>query len=221
MILQDYKTLVFDCDGVVLDSNRVKTEAFRLAALPYGEAAAQALVAWHVANGGISRYRKFEHFLSEIVPAGTAGPDLPELLASYAAHVRDGLMTCAIAPGLEELRAATPQARWLIVSGGDQAELREIFAARGIDHFFDGGIFGSPDNKDVILAREQETGNIIQPALFLGDSTYDHQAASSAGLDFIFVFGWTEVSDWQSFARKNNIKCVAGTAKLITATTQG
>lgn len=215
MILQDYKTLVFDCDGVVLDSNRVKTEAFRLAALPYGEAAAQALVAWHVANGGISRYRKFEHFLSEIVPAGAAGPDLQELLTSYAAHVRDGLMTCAIAPGLEELRAATPQARWLIVSGGDQAELREIFAARGIDHFFDGGIFGSPDNKDVILTREQEMGNITQPALFLGDSTYDHQAARNAGLDFIFAFGWTEVVCWSDYTEIHQIDIIKQVVDLI------
>ena len=25
----DYDTLVFDCDGVILDSNRIKTAAFR------------------------------------------------------------------------------------------------------------------------------------------------------------------------------------------------
>ena len=34
--ISDYKALVFDCDGVVLDSNRIKTEAFRIAALPWG-----------------------------------------------------------------------------------------------------------------------------------------------------------------------------------------
>ncbi|NLC22432.1 MAG: HAD family hydrolase, partial [Halomonadaceae bacterium] len=33
--LKAYLTLVFDCDGVVLDSNRVKTEAFYQATLPY------------------------------------------------------------------------------------------------------------------------------------------------------------------------------------------
>lgn len=31
------------------------------------------------------------------------------------------------------------------------------------------------------------------PALFLGDSKYDYQAASAAGLDFVFLSGWSEV----------------------------
>ena len=63
----DYSTLVFDCDGVVLDSNKVKTEAFYQATLPYGKSAAQAMVDYHVANGGVSRYKKFTYFLQQIV----------------------------------------------------------------------------------------------------------------------------------------------------------
>ena len=208
MTPSDYKTLVFDCDGVVLDSNRVKTAAFRHAALPYGAEAADTLVRWHVANGGVSRYLKFEHFLNQIVPAGTKGPDLEALLSRYAAAVRDGLATCAVTPDLQALRQQTADARWLIVSGGDQIELREIFATRGLDTLFDGGIFGSPDTKETILAREIEAGNIVQPALFLGDSTYDYRAAHGAGLDFVFVFGWTEYADWQDFVACNALKHV-------------
>ena len=30
----DYSAIIFDCDGVILDSNRVKTDAFRLVAEP-------------------------------------------------------------------------------------------------------------------------------------------------------------------------------------------
>ncbi len=68
MNVNSYSTLVFDCDGVVLDSNRVKTEAFRIAAGLWGAEPASALVAYHVANGGISRYVKFAHFLDQILP---------------------------------------------------------------------------------------------------------------------------------------------------------
>jgi phosphoglycolate phosphatase-like HAD superfamily hydrolase len=213
-MLSDYAALVFDCDGVVLDSNRIKTEAFRLAALPYGAVTADALVAHHVANGGISRYAKFQYFLDHIVPAGQVGPDLDALLTAYAEAVRAGLVDCAVTPRLEALRAASPQQRWLIVSGGDQAELRDIFAARGLDRLFDGGIFGSPDNKDTILARELACGNIPTRALFLGDSTYDYRAASGAGLDFVFVNGWSEVPDWPSFVRTQGLKTVAAVHDL-------
>lgn len=213
MIFSDFSTVVFDCDGVVLDSNRVKTEAFYQAALPYGTAAAEALVAHHVANGGISRYAKFAHFLEHIVP-GAEGPDLEALLAAYADAVRAGLMTCAVAEGLEQLRTANPNQRWLIASGGDQAELREIFGARGLKDMFDGGIFGSPDDKTSILLRERAAGNISAPTLFLGDSRYDHIAASAAELDFVFLSGWSEFSGWQDYISKHGLTAYTNIAEL-------
>lgn len=216
-----YRSLVFDCDGVLLDSNRVKTEAFRNAAAPYGAAAAQALVEYHMARGGVSRYLKFRHFLDRIVPElspRVLGPDLDGLLAAYAGAVHDGLMNCTITPGLAELRAATPGVPWLIVSGGDQAELREIFAARGLDEMFDGGIFGSPDSKDTILAREIAAGTIAKPALFLGDSRYDHVAATAAGLDFVFVSGWSEMPGWQDYTTANRIVTVETVRDVLTLT---
>ena len=63
--LKKYKSIVFDCDGVVLDSNVVKTEAYFRTAKNLGatDAQAQALVEYHVKLGGISRYHKFEWYL--------------------------------------------------------------------------------------------------------------------------------------------------------------
>lgn len=208
-IVTDYKTLAFDCDGVILNSNQVKTDAFYQAALPYGEAAAQALLECHVAHGGVSRYKKFAYFLEEIVPLtapAISGPNLEQLLSHYAQAVQHGLLTCDIAPGLHELRERTAHANWLIVSGGDQAELHDVFAKRDLAKLFNGGIFGSPDTKDTILARELANGNIQQPALFLGDSKYDYQAANSAGLDFVFLSAWSEVTDWQVWCTELNLK---------------
>ena len=201
----EYAALIFDCDGVVLDSNRLKTEAFGIAAQPYGAAAAQALVAYHVAHGGVSRYVKLAHFLDHIVPEhapDTTGPGLDALLSAYAGAVRAGLLSCAVADRLDALRAATPRARWMIVSGGDQSELREIFAARHLAGYFDAGIFGSPDTKHAILARQLAAGTIRHPALFLGDSRLDHDAATRAGIDFVFVANWSEWAEGPAMAQK-------------------
>lgn len=208
-----YRTYVFDCDGVILDSNRLKTEAFRSAALPYGTETAQALVDYHVAHGGISRFVKFRHFLDAIVP-GAQGPGLETLLAAYADAVADGLRSCAIAPGITDLREKTAGARWLIVSGGSQDELRAVFAERGLAGMFDGGIFGSPDTKDEILARECASGNIEGPALFIGDSVYDWQAASGAEIDFVFATWWTEVADWQEFVARQSLRTIGSLSQL-------
>jgi phosphoglycolate phosphatase-like HAD superfamily hydrolase len=204
MNVTDYQTLVFDCDGVVLNSNKVKTDGFYKAALPYGEAAALALVEYHVANGGISRYKKFDWFLHNVV-VNKNGPKFEQLLDNYAIEVRQGLFNCEIADGLFELREKTNHANWLIVSGGQQEELRDVFAARGLAELFNGGIFGSPDSKDEILAREVSFNNIGKRALFLGDSRYDHVASTAANLDFIFLSYWTEFEDWQEYTAENNI----------------
>lgn len=211
--ISEYSTLVFDCDGVVLDSNKLKTSAFYQATLPYGEVAARAMVEHHVTNGGVSRYKKFAHFLEQIVP-GKVGPELDALLQAYADHVHGGLLSCAIAPGLEELRQHTPNARWLIVSGGDQAELRDVFARRGIAELFDGGIFGSPDNKNKILAVELANTNIKKPCIFLGDSKYDYAAAKYADLDFVFISQWTDVQEYKTWCDLNNITWISAVREL-------
>jgi phosphoglycolate phosphatase-like HAD superfamily hydrolase len=215
--IRDYATLVFDCDGVVLDSNRIKREAFRVAAAPWGRQAADKLVSYHLANGGISRYAKFAHFLEHIVPehaSQTIGPSMNEMLAAFAKAVRQGLSNCRVTEGLEDLRLTTRHARWLIASGGDQQELREVFAARKLVDWFNGGVFGSPDDKKLILSREFSQGNIVAPAVYLGDSKYDYECARSVGLDFIFVYGWTEVSDWRCFVSNKSLRHIENVGQL-------
>ncbi|MBT5988143.1 HAD family hydrolase [bacterium] len=204
--LSYYQTLVFDCDGVVLNSNKIKTQAFYEATKHLGHESAQALVDYHVQNGGISRYVKFEYFINEILKQALDQTILNDLLNRFSQAVKQGLMTCEVAEGLDQLKAKTPDANWLIVSGGDQTELKQVFTERGLDHYFEGGIFGSPDTKDTILAREIANGTITRPALFLGDSKYDYQAAETAGLDFIFLTQWTEVKDHQAWCQENYLK---------------
>lgn len=199
-----YNTLVFDCDGVILNSNKIKTEAFYQVALPYGEKYAQDLVEYHINHGGVSRYQKFAWFIENVLKDSTISLD--GLLVNYATTVKKALMTCEVVSGLQELREKTKHTNWLICSGGDQAELREIFIARGLSSFFDGGIFGSPDDKKVILSREIGCNNIKMPALFLGDSRYDHESALSVGLDFVFLTQWTEFRDWQSYQNQHGFE---------------
>ena len=213
--ITEYRSIVFDCDGVLLNSNKAKTRAFYRAALAYGESAAQALVDYHVPHGGVSRYQKFAYFLEHLVPSDAEGPSLEELINHYAEQSHQALLECELAPGLAELRRRTPQANWLIVSGSDQTELRDIFAQRGLADWFDGGIFGSPDAKDDIVKRERFNGKIRDPALLVGDSRFDHVAAQAAGLDFVFVSAWTEFAGWRDYCQKRQLARVEFVADLL------
>lgn len=215
--IKKYKTIVFDCDGVVLDSNIVKTEAYFRTAKNLGanDAQAQALVDYHVKLGGISRYHKFEWYLREVLRQAVTEQAIQTLLDEFSKELEVGLMTCAEAEGLEQLRQETPNANWMILSGGDQQEIRTLFARRDLAKYFDGGLFGSPDNKDEVLAREKASGNIQLPALFIGDSKYDFEAAHRAGLDFVFMSNWTEVADWKSYCQENQLRYCYKIADLL------
>jgi len=212
--ISQYKTLVFDCDGVVLDSNKVKSDAFYKAALPYGENAAHTLLEYHKNTGGVSRYKKFRYFLDSIVESELDGYGYEALLEAYANAVMQGMLECDVTRDIQILREFTKDKKWLIVSGGDQEELRGIFKKRELDTLFDGGIFGSPDTKEVILEREILNANIELPALFLGDSKYDREASLASGLDFVFISEWTEVIDWKKWVDENRIDQVASVALL-------
>ena len=214
MDISRYATLIFDCDGVVLDSNKVKTAAFYNTALPYGASAAEALMEYHAKHGGISRYVKFEYFLKNIVETKIEKTKLDTLLDDYECEVREGLLSCQISPGLEKLRR-TSQSRWLVVSGGDQNELRDVFQQRNLVENFNGGIFGSPDTKDAILSRELGNDNIKLPALFIGDSKYDYLAAKAANIDFVFAYDWTEVSDWREYCKEHGLNFISNIYYLI------
>jgi phosphoglycolate phosphatase-like HAD superfamily hydrolase len=205
--IRDYQTIVFDCDGVLLDSNIVKTEAYFRTAKTLGatKAQAQALVDYHVKLGGISRYHKFDYYLREIVKQPASDAAIQKLLDTFSAELEVGLMQCEIAEGLVQLREITAKANWMVLSGGDQQEIRTLFAKRDLAKYFDGGLFGSPDDKDAVLAREIANDNIKTPALFVGDSKYDFEAANKAELDFVFLSDWTEVPDWQDFCAQHQL----------------
>lgn len=202
--LEDYACILFDCDGVILNSNHIKTQAFHAVSLRFGEKIANQLVAYHLHHGGISRYKKFDYLIRNILLRQPREGELESLLEQFSTKVKQELLCCEQVPGLKEMKDASPCARWLVVSGGDQSELRHVFAERGISSLFD-GIFGSPDTKSDIIAREQELGNIGYPVLFLGDSRLDYEVANKFSFDFIFVHGFTEFLEWRTYFRDLNV----------------
>ena len=206
--ISQYKTILFDCDGVVLNSNFLKIEAYRLTALEFGasEEDAMKLVNHHIEYTGISRNIKFTYFLEKILNKTVNDVSMNHLLNQLNYEVERLLENCEIAQGLEALRERTKDSNWMIVSGGDQEEIIRLFTRKNLLKYFDVGIFGSPDSKEDIVTRELKKSTGQKPALFIGDSKYDYQVAKKNNLDFIFLSDWTNFSEWKSFCAENKIE---------------
>lgn len=189
-----YRTWLFDCDGVLLDSNRIKTQAFAEISRPYGEAAQSALVEYHVQNGGISRFAKLQYLFDQILKRPPEQGELEACLDGFADYSRRNMLSCPEAPRLRcLLAAAADTAACFVVSGGLQDELREVLRARGLAAPFR-DILGSPASKHEILHKLKQSGQLATPAVFIGDSRYDYRVASDFSLDFVFVADWSEWS---------------------------
>jgi len=197
-MISSYRTWIFDCDGVLLNSNEVKTRAFRAVASRYGDAAASAMVTHHVANGGVSRYEKWAWFFDCVLRRDPEPGELEALLDAFADACRRGLRQVDEDPGIHHVLAEIRRSgsKVYVVSGSDQAELRELLGERSFGSLFD-DVYGSPAPKVDLI------GSIVnrphrRPAVVVGDSLYDHDAAKANGLDFIFVSHWTELEGWEA-----------------------
>tara|TARA_Y100000768_G_C23945501_1_gene667376 strand:+ start:315 stop:959 length:645 start_codon:yes stop_codon:yes gene_type:complete len=204
-MFEKYNTFIFDCDGVILDSNSLKTQAFYDVVIKDGAQFANKLVQYHKDNGGISRYKKFEHYLKVINKKSAFTMD--NLLENYKNSVVKGLLSCNLTKGFNKFIKDLKNSHCIIISGGDDLELNTVFKKRDLSVFFDGGIFGSPKNKDEIIKEQISKKNIVFPAIYFGDSKYDYEVSKKNEIDFIFIYELSEIKNATEWSMKRKIQC--------------
>tara|TARA_B100000315_G_C14590129_1_gene595321 strand:+ start:623 stop:1297 length:675 start_codon:yes stop_codon:yes gene_type:complete len=217
--MRAYKVWFFDCDGVILDSNMVKTEAFRRVGQIYNPGAAEALVQYHVSHGGISRYQKFDFFFRDICADVDYKEKLDQALIEYGKCVSSELRQCEEIIGIRDfLEVLNERGDTLkfVVSGSDQEELRSVLKDRDLDRYFD-GVFGSPEKKPQILAHLFARESIAGPdadCVFCGDSRHDYEVAMESNIEFIMIYGYTEWNNWRESIPRD-IVCVRNFMELL------
>lgn len=199
--LNNYELYVFDCDGVILDSNQLKSKAFRLTLEDYPKNYVDYFIAYHELNGGISRHIKFEYFLRNILEKQNFQEELSALLKKFSLVSMEILFKEAkLIPGVRDfLKKLNKEKKYVIVcSGTDEIDLKEILASKNIDHYFS-HIYGSPKTKkEILLKALTEYKNHKIQGIFFGDAYSDYEAAKKFQLDFIFV---SYNSDWKNIAK--------------------
>lgn len=186
--------VLFDCDGVLFDSNGFKVDAMRHALAAHDETRKQAMLEYWSGNGGVSRWVKFRYFFEHIAPDTPSRERAIERaiaqfgdysFVAYDAHE-------PVAEALAVVRAAGPE-RCVVVSGASQEELRAVFAKKGIASLF-GAILGSPTTKlELVSSVLSERRIAAKDALFIGDGAGDFRVASELGVPFVYL---DQFSEW-------------------------
>jgi len=193
--IDKYDFFIFDCDGVILDSNKLKSNAFAKALPDEPLDLVAEFVEYHKENGGISRYEKFKYYFEKMKNQDAAELEIVNALNNFASIVSKELEECEFISGvLEFIVELTKKDKTLyVVSGSDQEELIKVFIKRGINHYFS-EIYGSPDDKFANTDKVVQSIGLNKDGVFFGDSKSDYKVAKKHGLDFLFING---SSEWQ------------------------
>lgn len=185
---QSIDLIVFDCDGVLLESMAAKIEAFRSWVPDAYVAHREAFMEVVMDGFGKSRTHHIRTFYVGILKQTVTDAFLEAEVARFT-DICEPL--CAQADwrvGSEAFVEACRSAgipRY-VLSGTPQAPLEAMLKATGAGDYFD-VIIGSPPGKPESLERIlRETGVSAERCLFVGDAEADRAAAAHVGAHFVY-----------------------------------
>ena len=180
------RVVIVDFDGVILESNGLKTEGFARVFADFPQHA-DAMMAFHHANVSMSRYDKFQHLVTQRLGRPADDPLVADLAGRFSAVMMRLIEECPLVPGaLEFLAEVSSRVPLFVSSMTPHAELVAILERRGLASSFT-GIYGYPPwpKRDVIANVLAERSVPAGEALFVGDSAGDQRVARDAGVEFL------------------------------------
>ena len=187
MNILDWQAIIFDFDGVIVESGKIKTQAFAELYRPYGEDVVNAVVQFHTQNGGMSRYRKFRHFQEHLLnePPPTEAQE-KALDIRFSELVVEAVIAAEAVPGaIELIRQQSARIPLFVASGTPEAELKVIVERRGLTRYFT-GVRGAPAVKKALIA-DILSAHALKPesVLMIGDAMADLEGAEANGTAFL------------------------------------
>ena len=145
------KAIIFDFDGVIVESIGIKTDAFASLYSHYGIEIVRKVVEHHEANGGMSRYDKFRLYHGSFLNITTTDEKIMDLARQFSKMVVEKVIDAPYLPGaLEYVKKSHKQYKLFISTGTPTEEIKQILEGRKIFQYFT-DVFGSPEKKLTIL----------------------------------------------------------------------
>lgn len=193
--IHNYDVYIFDCDGVVLDSNKLKISAMfnALSALNVDESSIKHCIDYFKNNFGKSRYHHIEYFTNFILSFDDHEKKVvfeKKLLSLFSSQCRVLYFDAPITPGFLDF-IDNLNGRKYIASGSAEDELVDVFEKRNLSKFFI-KITGSPTEKSTNIRNILNIEN-TKNAVMVGDALSDLNAAIDNDIDFIAYIPFSNV----------------------------
>lgn len=179
------KAIIFDFDGVIVESVDIKTEAFKELFADYPRKIKE-IIDYHLMNGGISRYVKFRYIYEQILGQDLSRDAEVELGRRFSQIVLQKVLNAPFVAGAKEfLDTRRTKYQFFIASGTPDEELRKIIKAKKLQGYFK-EIYGSPKKKiNIINDIISKNGFGEDEVVYVGDAQSDRISAEEAGIAFI------------------------------------
>ena len=179
------RAVIFDLDGVIIESAGIKTKAFEILFADYSDRLPE-IISYHQKHAGISRYVKFRYFYEKILGQELSAQEEAKLGEKFSQIVvRQILEAPFVAGAIEFLTQNKNRYYCFIASGTPESELQDIMSHRQLDRFFVEAHGVPKDKTDIIEDILDRYAFQRKETVFIGDAESDRAAAEKAGILFI------------------------------------
>ena len=183
--MSDVKVLIFDLDGVLIESAEIKDEAFAFVFESIGCKEKDRVLDIHRNNYGVHRKKQLVLIYQEIFQSDPSQDLIQELYDRFSSWVRKHVISCPLVPGALEILNLKKDMPCYIVSAAPQEEVIRIAMHYKIAQYFE-GIYGGPTKKKDLIELVLERGDYSsEEAVFVGDRISDWESAQNTGVNFI------------------------------------
>ncbi|EAK1250282.1 HAD family hydrolase [Campylobacter sp. RKI_CA19_01122] len=187
--IENIKNIIFDFDGVILDSVGLKTQAFAELFKEFPENKVKELLEFHLKNGGISRYQKIQYFFENIIHREISDGEILKYAKKYSKLTKEKLSNSKhiIKETFDFIKKNQKCYNMHIASGADEQDLLEICDKLKLSQYFL-SIHGSPIKKDILVKNILISNNYQnKETILIGDSVNDFQVALENNIYFYGV----------------------------------
>ena len=194
------KAILFDFDGVLVESVDIKTKAFAKLFENEGPEIVNKVVEYHLVNGGVSRFRKFDYIYKELLKRPITDEIKMELGNKFANLVIQNVLDAPWISGVQEfLKNYSEKFDLYIVSGTPDSELKYIVENKSVSKYFK-DVLGSPATKGDLIKHILSThGYKSEHAVFVGDAITDLNGALEANISFIGKISNKEINPFSDY----------------------